>query len=124
MKQVGFIDFIGSQSVVVSIDVRKNTSGDYKVYILSGSVETEISLPTLLEKVQEMDAGEIIITSIDKEGTLTGFDIDLYKRVDELISVPLIASGGAGTYDSIVELFENTKADACAIGKMLFFERL
>lgn len=110
----------GSQSIVVSIDVKQNVLGNYEIYIFSGNVRTEINLLSFLEKIQEMGVGELLITSIDKEGTLSGFDIELYKRFGKTINVPLIASGGAGSYDNIVELFEKTKADACAIGKMLF----
>lgn len=110
----------GSQSIVVSIDVKQNALGDYEIYIFSGDIKTEINLLSFLEKIQQMGAGELLITSIDKEGTLSGFDIELYKRFSKIINVPFIASGGAGTYDNIVELFEKTKTDACAIGKMLF----
>lgn len=114
------VDEFGSQSIVVSIDVKKNEDGNYDVYTLSGKKRVEIALETLIEEVIDHGAGEIILTSIDREGTLSGFEYELYKKVRSIIPVPLIASGGAGCYDDIVRLFEETDCDAYAIGKMLF----
>lgn len=116
----GLADEFGSQSVVISIDVKKNGTGDYDIYIFSGSQRTDLSLLEYLPKVIEYGAGEIIITSIDKEGTLNGFDYDLYQKIKDYVHVPLIASGGAGCYDDMVKLFKETDCDACAVGKMLF----
>lgn len=113
-------DEYGSQSIVVSVDVKKNKSGSYDVYIFSGKKKAEIGVETLISQVVEYGAGEIILTSIDREGTLSGFDYDLYNKTRNMIPVPLIASGGAGCYDDIVKLFQETDCDACALGKMLF----
>ena len=110
----------GSQSVVVSIDVRKNHSNNYDVYVLSGKQKVNVRIETLLKKSIENGAGEIMMTSIDKEGTLSGFDYDLYEMARKLVKVPLIASGGASSYDDIVKLIKVSDCDACAIGKMLF----
>jgi cyclase len=116
----GLADEFGSQSVVVSVDVKKNGTGDYDVYILSGRQKTDLNLLEYISKVIEYGAGEIIITSIDKEGTLNGFEYNLYQKVKDSVHVPLIASGGAGCYDDMVKLFKETDCDACAVGKMLF----
>ena len=116
----GLADEFGAQSVIVSVDVKKNGAGDYDVYILSGNQKTDLNLFEYISKAIECGAGEIIITSIDKEGTLCGFDYDLYQKVKDFVHVPLIASGGAGCYDDMVKLFKETDCDACAIGKMLF----
>ncbi|CAG0970017.1 MAG: imidazole glycerol phosphate synthase cyclase subunit [Candidatus Methanoperedens sp.] len=110
----------GSQSVVVSIDVRKNHSNDYDVYVFSGKQKENIKLETLIKQCIENGAGEIMITSINKEGTLLGFDYELYETTRNLVTVPLIASGGACCYDDIVKLLNVSNCDACAIGKMLF----
>lgn len=109
----------GAQSVCVSIDVRKNENEGYDVYINSGKEKVNKSLDYIIKEISDYGPGEVIITSIDREGTLSGFDIGLYKKMREMISVPLIASGGAGCYDDIVELFNETGCDACALGKML-----
>ncbi len=113
-------DEFGSQSVLVSIDVRKNEAGNYQVYVHSGKQKIDIDLKILIRKVIDSGAGELMITSIDKEGTLSGFDYDLYKTLRNLVSVPLISSGGAGCYDDMVNLFKESDCDAVAIGKMLF----
>jgi cyclase len=113
-------DEFGSQSVVVSIDVKKRGDTDYSIHVLSGRQPISQSLDLYLSKVIESGAGEILITSIEREGTLTGFDLSLYKHLDESIPVSLIGSGGAGCYDDIVQLFNETNCDACALGKMLF----
>lgn len=109
----------GSQSVIVSIDVKKTKDNTYEPYILSGSVKTDTRLNIVLEDILAFEPGEIMITSIDREGTLSGFDLDLYSQLSDL-KIPLIASGGAGSYDHIVDLFKKTSCDAAGLGKMLF----
>jgi cyclase len=110
----------GSQSIVVSLDVRRNETNNYNLYIYSGKQKVDIMLHDMIKKLVDYGAGEFIITSIDREGTLKGFDCDLYSSLRDSISLPLIASGGAGSYDDMSNLFEETDSDACAIGKMLF----
>lgn len=109
----------GSQSVLVSIDVRKQDNEKYEVYIYSGTKEISDSLERVIKEVIHHGAGEILLTSIDREGTLSGFDLDLYRNARSLIPIPLIASGGASSYDDIVKLFQITDVDACGLGKML-----
>jgi cyclase len=113
-------DEFGAQSVVVSLDVKRNGSGGYDVYTFSGRQKANVNLLEYLSQVIDYGAGEIMLTSIDQEGTLKGFDYDLYKKIKGFIPVPLIASGGTGCYDDMVRLFKETDCDACAIGKMLF----
>ncbi len=110
----------GSQSIVVSLDVRRNGTNNHNLYIYSGEQMIDIMPHDIIKKLVDYGAGEFIITTIDREGTLKGFDCDLYSSLRESINVPLIASGGAGTYDDMASLFEKTDSDACAIGKMLF----
>lgn len=110
----------GSQSIVVGLDVRKNDRGEYDLDGFSGWTRMDSKFQTVVHDIIESGAGEMMITSINREGTLSGFDIDLYRMVRSWIPVPLIGSGGAGSYDDIVELFNETDCDACAIGKMLF----
>lgn len=110
----------GSQSVLVSIDVRRNADNSWDVYTYSGERKINTHLEDYIRQAIDLGAGEIMITSIDKEGTLEGFDFDLYKKIDDIVTVPLIASGGAGSYDDMVSLFKGTNCDACALGKILF----
>lgn len=109
----------GSQSVVVSIDVMKNLNNGYDVFTHSGKEKTDLNLDELINKFIENGAGEFIIKSIDQDGTLSGFDLDLFNSVRKITSVPLIASGGAGSYDHLVDVL-NLGCDAATIGKMLF----
>lgn len=110
----------GSANVVVSVDVKKTSTGKYNVYSRSGSKKIRIDIFELLKMYITNGAGEIVLTSIDREGTLTGFDLDLIYQARKIVTVPLIASGGAGSYDDIVHVFFHTEVDAVAIGKMLF----
>ena len=109
----------GSQSVLVSLDIKKDHD-QYAVFIKSGRKKINIKLEDVIEQTVKNGAGEIVVTVIDKEGTLSGMDVDLYKRIRKLIPIPLIASGGAGCYDDLVDIFQKTNIDACGIGKMLF----
>jgi len=113
-------DEFGSQSVTVSIDVKKSAKGNYEVYIFSGTQKVKEDHEVLIKKFIEYGAGELVVTAIDREGVLSGFDYDLYKSIRPLVKIPLIASGGAGCYDDIVRLLNETGCDACALGKMLF----
>ncbi len=112
----------GAQSVLVSVDVKRNEEDPlkYDIWIFSGKEKADVSLENYLKTVIEKGAGEIILTCIEREGSLTGFEKNLYQRVGDIVSVPLIASGGSGCYDDMVELFQQTSCDACALGKMLF----
>ncbi|MBU0671653.1 MAG: imidazole glycerol phosphate synthase cyclase subunit [Candidatus Margulisbacteria bacterium] len=112
-------DEFGSQSVVASIDVNKSAGGRYDVYIFSGTKKIDIGLEKLVETYLANGIGEIIVTSIGQEGTLSGFDCDLYQKLRPLVNVPLIASGGSGSYDDMVNLFQKSDCDGVALGKML-----
>lgn len=110
----------GSQSVVVAMDLLRTPKGEYEVYIRSGSKKVKGPFEKILNQIIKYGAGEIIITVINQEGTLEGFDLELYKKLRALVPVPFIASGGAGSYDHMVDLFQNTGCDGCGVGKMLF----
>jgi len=110
----------GTQSVVVSIDVKRNVKGSYDIYTHSGKQKHTISLQDFIRQIVDYGAGELIITSIDREGTLSGFDHTVYKNLRKDVPISFIASGGAGCYDDIVNLFKETDCDACALGKILF----
>lgn len=108
----------GSQSVMVSVDVRMH-QGEHRVWSHSGTVLLERELTQLLDELVECGAGEILLTDMDREGTLSGVDLELYRRHSERLNVPLIASGGLGCYDHLTDLFRQTECAACALGKML-----
>jgi cyclase len=110
----------GSQSVLISLDVKKDNNNHYSIYTHSGKRKAKTDLETVIKSSLNNGAGEIMVTSIDKEGTLSGTETDLYKKLRNIVNVPLIASGGVGCYDHMVNLFQETDVDAVGIGKMLF----
>ena len=105
----------GSQSVVVSIDVKKNPDDEYDIYVFSGKQKVGIEFQDFVKKVIGYGAGEVMITSIDKEGTLSGFDYELFNESRSIVTVPFIASGGAGCYDDMVRLFNESDYDVVRI---------
>lgn len=111
----------GSQAIVVSIDVRRTPSGDYALFSNCGRNQEEISLRDHIRKCKESGAGEILITSIDHDGQMTGYDLHLIKRTIELSQIPVIASGGAGTYEHLREAFAETDVSATACASLFNF---
>lgn len=111
----------GSQCVVVSIDVRKRDDGEYEVYTHSGTHPTGIDPLSLVQKVVSMGAGEILLTSIERDGTMNGYDVELIRNVSDLVSVPVIASGGAGNYEHMFQALTQGKASAVAAASIFHF---
>ena len=111
----------GSQCVVVSIDVRKHDDGNYEVYTHSGTHSTGIDPLFLVQKVVSMGAGEILLTSIERDGTMNGYDVELIRNVSDLVSVPVIASGGAGNYEHMFQALTKGKASAVAAASIFHF---
>lgn len=116
-------EYYGTQAVVVSIDVKKNIWGKYQVYVVDGTQKISISLNEYLQKVEEEGAGEILITSMDRDGTWSGFDIELIKMVSKSVSIPVIANGGAGNIDHIGQAIHAGEASAVALGSMVVFQK-
>lgn len=108
----------GKQFVVVSIDALKKKSGGYHV-MKGGKVRTEISPVELAKKVEQLGAGEILLNSVEQDGTGTGFDLDLIQSVTESVKVPIIALGGAGSWEHFEEVL---KTDASAVAAANIFQ--
>ena len=115
--------YVGSQSLVIQIDAKKSEN-KWEVFTENGKEATGIDVHYWIEKTINLGAGEILLTSIDKEGTRTGFDIDLYKSISPITQIPLIASGGMGTFDHLNKLLENKKIDAFAIADILHVQNI
>jgi imidazole glycerol-phosphate synthase subunit HisF len=113
----------GSQCVVVSIDARRSAAGEYEVFTESGTVPTGLDPASLAHQVEELGAGEILLTSIDRDGTMTGYDLDLIARVAGAVSIPVVASGGAGTYDHMVEALHHGASAVAAASIFHFTEQ-
>jgi len=95
-------DYFGSQCIVVAVDVKK-IENDWIVFSHGGTINTNINALGWLEKVQELGAGEILLTSMDKDGTKSGFDIELLKVATNILQIPVIASGGVGAKEHFFE---------------------
>ena len=95
-------DHFGSQCIVVAVDVKK-IENDWIVYSHGGTINTNINALKWLEKIQKLGAGEILLTSMDKDGTKSGFDIELLKVATNILNIPVIASGGVGTKEHFFE---------------------
>ena len=116
----------GSQCIVLSTQVKKSgrTGSGYEVFIDGAKLATGIDAVEWLKRVQELGAGEICLNSIDNDGTLAGYDIELMKLADAAVSVPVIASGGAGLPEHLKILFTDTEAQAAIISSMIYSPRI
>ena len=114
-------EVFGSQFVVVSIDVKINDQGKHEVYIDRGKCPTGLSSFGWAKKVEHFGAGEIFLTSIDKDGTLKGYDIELVKGVSELVEIPVIASGGVGNWQHLVDGVQDGGADAVSAANIFHY---
>jgi cyclase len=111
----------GSQAVVVAIDAKRE-AGRFGVYVRSGQTGTARDAVDWAREAADRGAGEILLTSIDRDGTRAGFDCELTAAVSAAVSIPVIASGGAGTFDHFVEVFTAGRADAALAASVFHFQ--
>jgi len=111
----------GSSTIVVAIEAIKQTDGRYLAYIDNGREETGIEVIQWAQKIEELGAGELIITSVDREGTAEGFDIDLIKSISKVVNIPVIAHGGASTMSNIIDAVQIGNASALAIASIFHY---
>lgn len=104
-------DQFGRQALVVAIDA-KRVGNSFRVFVRSGTQDTGLEVVAWAREVEALGAGEILLTSIDRDGTRMGYDIELTDAVSRAVRIPVIASGGAGEMRHFLEVFERTKADA------------
>ncbi|TCO67482.1 imidazole glycerol phosphate synthase subunit HisF [Caldanaerobacter subterraneus] len=115
----------GSQCVVVAIDAKKRPDGTgYNVYINGGRINTGLDAVEWAKKVKDLGAGEILLTSMDKDGTKDGYDIELTRLISEAVNIPVIASGGAGKPEHFKEVFTQGKADAALAASVFHYGEL
>ena len=112
----------GSSTIVVTIEAIRQKDGTHMVYTDNGRQTTGIDVVSWAKKAEELGAGEIVITSVDREGTGLGYDIDLVKSVAKVVSIPVIAHGGPGMLEHVKEVIREGEADAVAIAGMLHYE--
>lgn len=115
----------GSQCIVVAIDAKKKENEDkWDVYINGGRVNTGKDVIEWVKEVEERGAGEILLTSMDADGTKAGYDIELTKRVSKLVNIPVIASGGAGSMDDFKDVLSEGYADAALAASLFHFREI
>jgi len=116
----------GRQCIVIAIDARKknNKSNEWEVYVKGGRENTGIDVMAWAKEVEKLGAGEILLTSMDGDGTQKGYDLELTQSVVNALSIPVIASGGAGSLDDILEVFLKGKASAALLASLLHDRKL
>lgn len=110
----------GSQCIVASIDAKK-VNGRYECYSNSGTKPTGKEVSEWAKYLESLGAGEILITSIEKDGTMEGYDLDLIKKITDAVKIPVIASGGAGNYEDMYKALDEAKASAIAAASIFHF---
>ncbi|OGK20652.1 imidazole glycerol phosphate synthase subunit HisF [Candidatus Roizmanbacteria bacterium RIFCSPHIGHO2_02_FULL_37_13b] len=113
----------GSQCIVVAIDAKKQ-GNSWEVFINGGRTATRINVYDWVQKVVQLGAGEILLTSMDRDGTKDGYDIELTKKISENVSVPVIASGGAGSLQDFAQIFNDGKADGALAASLFHYDEL
>lgn len=116
-------DHFGSQAIVASIDVKRDFWGVNQVWTYGGRKKIWRDPVEWAKELERLGAGEILLTSIDREGTWEGFDLDLNKAVSEVVDIPVISNGGAGNIGHIEAVVNNGGASAVALGSMVVFQK-
>ncbi|MGG0260829.1 imidazole glycerol phosphate synthase subunit HisF [Bacillus mycoides] len=114
-------EHFGSQCIVVAIDARKVEEDKWNVYVNGGRVDTGMDAIEWARRVAQLGAGEILLTSMDADGTKNGYDLRLTGAISNSVSVPVIASGGCGHVDHIIEVFQKTTVDAALAASIFHY---
>jgi len=115
-------EHFGSQSVIGSIDVKKTLLGKYIVYVCNGTQRTNRDPVEWAQELQQRGAGELLLTSIDRDGTWNGYDVALIRKVASALTIPVIANGGAGRIEHMAEAVKTGGCSAVAVGSMVVFQ--
>lgn len=114
----------GSQCIVLAIDAKRNNNESWDVYLNGGRTRTDIDAIEWAKKACDLGAGEILLTSMDRDGTKIGYDLELTRQIAEAVSIPVIASGGAGTVEHLYEGLTTGKADAVLAASIFHFREI
>jgi cyclase len=114
----------GSQCVVLAIDTKKEEDGEWYVYLHGGRTKTEAKCFDWAKKAVDLGAGEILLTSMNNDGTKAGFALDITQRLSDELPIPVIASGGAGTMEHFADVFLNAHADAALAASIFHFREI
>ncbi len=113
--------YFGSQCIVVAVDVKKNNNNSWTVYSHGGTKNTNIDALDWLKKVEDLGAGEVLLTSMDKDGTKSGFDLEVLSLANKILTIPVIASGGVGSIEHFYDGVKIGKADALLAASVFHF---
>lgn len=117
--------YFGNQCIVLAVDAKRNREmGRWEVMVNGGRINTGIDALKWIEEAVKLGAGEILLTSMDADGTKRGFDIELTRAVNNIVNVPVIASGGAGKKEDFYEVFKYAKADAALAASLFHYNQL
>ena len=111
-------EYFGSQCIVISVDAKRQNEG-WKIYIKGGSEETDIDAIEFSKQMEKLGAGELLVNSLDRDGTREGFDLELLESITDSVNIPVIASSGAGSVQDFLAVFQKTNVDA-ALGASIF----
>ena len=114
----------GSQCVVVAMDAKRTPDGRWTLYLNGGRVDTGIDALEWAQRVEKLGAGEILLTSMDCDGTKAGYDLELTRTISESVGIPVIASGGAGKLEHFTDAFTLGKADAVLAASLFHFREI
>lgn len=114
----------GNQCIVVAIDAKRKEKNGFEVYIHGGRIPTGIDAMQWAKEAESRGAGEILLTSMDCDGTRSGYDLELIRTISEAVNIPVIASGGAGEQVHFLQAFEEGKADAALAASLFHFKEL
>lgn len=113
----------GNQCIIGSIDVRKDIFGRYYVTIKDGTKKTKLDPLSWSKKLEELGAGELLVTSVDNDGTWGGYDETLIKSIADNVSIPVIGNGGAGSFNDVKKLFTQTNCSAAGVGSLVLYQK-
>jgi cyclase len=116
-------EHFGAQAVVASIDVTRNIWGKYTVFTNDGTEKLNKDVLAWSQELEAAGAGELLITSMDRDGTWNGFDIEITRRISDSVKVPVIANGGAGSIEHIGEVVKKGNASAVCLGSMVVYQQ-
>ena len=118
------VDKFGSQSIILSVEAKKVKNNYWEAYCNNGREKTNLNAIEWIKAGVKRGVGEVLLTSVDNEGTKKGFDLDLFKEASKITNVPIIASGGMGRLEHILNLVEKSGVDAIAMADVLHYKKL
>jgi cyclase len=115
--------YFGNQSIIGSIDIKKSFFGKKRIFSHHATIKQIEDVIIWAKKLENVGVGELLITSVDREGTWEGYDIELIKQITDSVQVPVIANGGAGEIEHLRQVVKRANASACAVGSMVLYQK-